>query len=81
MQDKAWTDSEELDKLFDDGDKDVLHYFDTDHVEHPGQKARSVVVDLPIPVYDALERESGRTGTPVQNLIESWVQEKVGLAA
>ena len=41
MQDKTWIDSEELDQLFDDGDKDILQYFDTDHVEHPGQQTRS----------------------------------------
>lgn len=59
MQDKAWTNSEALDQLFDDGDQDILHYFDTDHVERPGPTPRTVAVDLPIPVHDARERESG----------------------
>ena len=81
MQEKAWTDSGELDRLFDEGDEDILQYFDVENASRPGLEARTVAVDLPVRVFDALERESGRTGTPIQDLIESWVEEKVGLGA
>ncbi|MDR1634540.1 MAG: BrnA antitoxin family protein [Bifidobacteriaceae bacterium] len=79
MQDEAWTDSEELDRLFDEGEVDILQYFDTDNVQYPGLEERTVAVDLPVRVFDALERESGKTGTPIQDLIEVWIEERVAL--
>ena len=72
-------DAEELDRLFDEGEEDILQYFDTDNVRYPGLEARTVAVDLPGVVFDAVERESAQTGTPVRVLIEQWVAEKVGL--
>jgi hypothetical protein len=79
MQGRAWTDSEELDRLFDEGEEDILQYFDTDNVEYPGLEDRTVAVDLPVNVFDALERESGKTGTPIQDLIEAWIEERAAL--
>lgn len=70
----------EFDRLFDEGEVDVLQYSDLDNIQHPGRESRTVAVDLPIPVFDALERESARAGTPIQDLIESWIEERVGLS-
>jgi hypothetical protein len=81
MRDKAWIDSEELDRLFDEGEVDILQYFDTDNVEYPGREERTVAIDLPVWVFDVLERESGKTGTSVQDLIEAWLEERVTLAS
>ena len=72
-------DAEELDRLFDEGEEDILQYFDMEHARRPGLEARTVAVDLPGVVFDAVERESTETGTPVRVLIEQWVAEKVGL--
>ncbi|MDR1151564.1 MAG: hypothetical protein LBK72_03645 [Bifidobacteriaceae bacterium] len=70
--------AEELDRLFDEGEEDVDQYFDTENVQYPGREARTVAVDLPVQVFDALERESTKTGASVQDLIEAWVEERVG---
>ena len=72
---------EEFDRLFDEGEKDILQYFDTDNVEHPGLESRTVAVDLPVRVLDAVERESSNTGTPIQDLLEAWIEQGVGLAS
>jgi len=71
--------AEEFDRLFDDGEVDILQYCDLNNIRRPGQEARTVAVDLPAPVFDAVERESSRTGTTVESLIEAWVEERVGL--
>jgi hypothetical protein len=70
-------DAEELDRLFDEGAEDVDQYFDTENVEYPGRAARTVAVDLPAGVFDAVERESAEIGTSVPGLIETWIKERV----
>ena len=81
MQDKAWVDSDELDRLFDEGEVDILQYFDTDNVQYPGLEGRTVAVDLPDGVFDVLERESGKTGMPIQDLIKTWIEERAALVS
>ena len=73
--------NEELDRLFDEGEADILQYFDMDNARRPGLEERTVAIDLPVGVLDAVELESGRTGTPVHGLIRAWVEEKVSLAS
>jgi len=81
MQDKTTIDSSALDRLFDEGQQGILEHFDTNNVHYPGLAARTVSVHLPTDVFAALELESGVTGTTVEELIEAWVEERVGLAA
>ncbi|MDR1294446.1 MAG: hypothetical protein LBK59_05735 [Bifidobacteriaceae bacterium] len=73
--------NEELDQLVDDGEEDILQYFDMANARRPGRQPRTVAVDLPAYVFDALERESGRSGVPIQDLIETWVEERVALTS
>ncbi|MFT3943252.1 MAG: hypothetical protein QM705_05430 [Ancrocorticia sp.] len=42
MKDKAWFDSEELDRIFDEGKEDVLQYFDLSNVEVFGEDEPTV---------------------------------------
>jgi hypothetical protein len=72
---------DEFDRLFDEGEEDILQYFDVANARRPGREPRTVAVDLPAHVFDALERESGRSGIPVQDLIETWVGERVALTS
>jgi hypothetical protein len=68
--------AEELDRVFDQGGEDVDQYFDVENVSYPGREPRSIAINLPAQVFDALEREAGLTGTPVHELVETWVQER-----
>ena len=77
MADKTGITTEELDRLFDEGEVDILKYFDTDNVEYPGHDAHTVAVDLPNRVFAAVQRECQRTGVAINDLLESWIEEKV----
>ena len=72
--------TEEFDRLFDEGEVDILQYCDLENARQPGLETRTVAVELPVSVHDALEEESARAGTRVSTLIESWVADRVQLA-
>ena len=55
--------AEEFDRIFDDGEEDVLQYFDTDNIRRPGRETRTVAVDLPVRVLEAVEQQSQATGS------------------
>jgi hypothetical protein len=69
--------AEEFDRLFDEGEVDILQYCDVENARVVGRETRTVAVDLPIQVFDALEQESGQMGTSVQSLVETWIEERV----
>ena len=69
--------NDELDRLFDEGEVDILQYFDMEHATRPGLEPRTVVVDLPGPVFAAVQRQCAKVGTPISELLESWIEEKV----
>jgi hypothetical protein len=76
MADRARISAEEFDRIFDEGEEGILQYFDLENARRPGREARTVAVDLPVRVFDTLERESAKTGTPIQDLIEKWIEER-----
>jgi hypothetical protein len=78
---RKYISNEELDRLFDEGEEDILQYFDVENARRPGLETRTVAVDLPARVFDALERESSRSGTPIQGLVEAWIEERAALVA
>ena len=71
----------ELDKLFDDGEADVVQYFDWSKATRPNLEMRRVNVDFPAWVVKALDREAQRLGVPRQALIKLWIAERLGKAA
>jgi predicted HicB family RNase H-like nuclease len=73
--------AEEFDRLFDEGEVDILQFCDMDNVRRPGLEKQTVAVDLPTHVVESLERTSARTGTSIHTLIEQWVEERVNATA
>jgi hypothetical protein len=73
--------AEEFDRLFDDGETDVLQYFDTEHAWHPNRQRETVAIDLPAPTLDALQNEAASRGASVSGLVESWIAQRLGQAA
>ena len=65
--------TEEFDKLFDDGEVDVLQYFDLSKVTRPNQNHNSVTVDIPYPLLASVESASAQLGVTVQQLVQQWV--------
>jgi len=65
--------NEEFDRLFDDGEVDILEYLDLDNPIYPRQE--TVAVTLLSPTYERLERESNAAGLPVRDHIEQILNE------
>jgi hypothetical protein len=69
--------AEEFDKKFDDGEEDILQYFDLSKAQRPNQAPKRVNVDFPLWVVNGLDREAQRLGVTRQSLIKMWIAEKL----
>ena len=69
--------STELDKIFDDGEEDVLQYFDLSKATKPNLELKRVNVDFPIWVINGLDRRAKTLGITRQSLIKMWIAEKL----
>ncbi|SNS57194.1 CopG antitoxin of type II toxin-antitoxin system [Ekhidna lutea] len=67
----------EIDRFFDEGKEDVLHFFDTENVRHPNWEQKRVNVDIPQWMINSLDRESKRIGVTRQSLIKMWLADKL----
>ncbi len=77
MSNNNWISAEEFDRIFDEGEQDVLQYFDMDNIRRPGRETCNVAIDLPVHVLEAVEQQSRATGSSVSELHESWIEERV----
>ncbi len=68
--------AEELDKLFDDGEEDIVDYFDWSAAYRPNQPV-SVTFDLTFGELHALDGEAQRLGVTRQSLIKLWIAERL----
>ena len=69
--------AEKLDKIFDDGEEDILSYLDLSKAVRPGHLARRVNVDFPSWMISKLDFEANRLGVPRQSLIKVWIAERL----
>ncbi len=77
MSNKSWISAEEFDRIFDEGEEDVLQYFDMDNIRRPGRETRTVAVDLPVRVLGSMEKQPQATGSLKSELHESSIEERV----
>lgn len=70
---------DELLSQFDEG-KEVLDFFDTEHVQRPNRELKRVNVDFPAWMVDALDDEAGRLGINRQAVIKTWIAERIDKA-
>jgi hypothetical protein len=68
----------ELEKKFDDGEEDILQYFDLSKATKPNLELKRVNVDFPQWVVNGLDKEAQRLGVTRQSLIKMWIAEKLG---
>jgi hypothetical protein len=66
-----------LTKKFDDGEEDILQYFDLTKAERPNQAPKRVNVDFPLWMVNDLDREAQRLGVTRQSLIKMWIAENL----
>ena len=69
--------AEELDRVFDDGEEDIVQYFDLSTARRPGLEARRVNVDLPQWMISSLDKEASRVGVARQAIIKIWLDERL----
>ena len=69
--------AKELDKIFDDGEVDILPYLDLSKAVRPGHQAKRVNVDFPAWMISKLDFEADRLGVPRQSLIKVWIAERL----
>jgi len=69
--------AEELDRVFDAGEEDILPYLDLAKAVRPGHQARRVNVDFPAWMVSRLDAEADRIGVPRQSLIKVWIAERL----
>ncbi|MEG0015574.1 MAG: CopG family transcriptional regulator [Gordonibacter sp.] len=69
--------AEELDRIFDEGEEDVLEYFDLQHPMRPNAISKRVNVDFPVWMVEALDAEAKRIGIGRQAVIKTWIAERL----
>jgi hypothetical protein len=74
--------AEEFDRMFDEGEEDVLQYFDMENAIRLGDEQRKVNISLPTWMVKSLDGEAKRLGVTRQAIIKIWLDEKLnGLSA
>ena len=69
--------AEELDKIFEGGEEDILPYLELSKALRPGHLAKRVNVDFPSWMISNLDFEADRLGVPRQSLIKVWIAERL----
>ena len=60
-----------LDKKFDEGNEDILQYFET------STASRRILVDFPEWMIESLDNEAKHLGISRQAIIKFWINEKI----
>jgi hypothetical protein len=69
--------AEEFDRIFDEGEEDILQYFDLTKTTRPGLEQEKVSVSLPKGMVESLDKEAARIGVTRQAVIKAWLDEKL----
>jgi catechol 2,3-dioxygenase-like lactoylglutathione lyase family enzyme len=69
--------TEELDRKFDDGEEDILEYFDLSQARVANPELTRVDFDLPVGVLRQIDAEAQRLGVTRQSLIKLWIAERL----
>ena len=73
--------TKDLDKMFDDGEKDILQHFDLSKVSRPNLKKERVNVDFPAWMIDDLDKAAATMGVTRQAVIKIWLAERLKIEA
>ena len=68
------TTTSRFDKKFDDGES-VIDELDLSKARRPGEEQKRVIVDFPVWMVAALDREAKRIGVTRQAIIKTWLAE------
>jgi hypothetical protein len=65
--------AEEFDRIFDEGEEDILQYCDFSVKVNPDINTRTVFFDLPVELFARLDKKAQQIDVPVQAMIRNWV--------
>ena len=65
--------ADEIDRLFDENEEDILQCFDWETAIRPGQPMQRVNVDFPTWMVRVMDAEATRLGITRQSLIKTWI--------
>jgi hypothetical protein len=69
--------AEKLDEIFDDGEEDVLQYFDIDNPGKPNQELKNLSIEIPLWLMNSLSVEADKQGITLEKLVEKIICEKL----
>ena len=69
--------AKQLDKLFDDNQKDVIDQFDVSKATRPNLAKERVNVDFPVWMIDDLDKAAATMGVTRQAIIKIWLAERL----
>jgi hypothetical protein len=69
--------SDEMERLFDNGDEKYLDYFDLHTAHRENQEPHKIHISLPAWMVESLDREADRIGVTRQAVIKTWIDEKL----
>lgn len=73
--------AEELDRLFDEGEEDVLQYFNLTTARRPNLEPVELTVTVMLGTKLRLERQAKELGVSVDFLLEDWLRENLDEAS
>jgi len=76
-QTKNGISAEEFDRIFDEGEEDILPYLDMNSIRRPGLESKRVNVDFPVWMVAALDKEARHLGVTRQSLIKLWLADRL----
>ena len=68
---------EEFDRVFDEGEEDIMEYLDPSSAVRVNRRVRKVNVDMPLWMVEALDKEAKRVGIGRQAVIKMWLAERL----
>lgn len=69
--------AKQLDKLFDDNQRDILDHFDVSKASRPNLAKERVNVDFPVWMIDDLDKAATTMGVTRQAVIKIWLAERL----
>ena len=75
---KTFNSSQEMERVFDEGEESILDYADMSTLKKPGKAAtRRVALDMNAPAIARLDSFAERYGVSRQALIKVWLMERM----
>ncbi len=69
--------TEEFDKAFDEGSDSIDDVVQWDKGQRPDLEAKSINLDFPAWMINALDKEAARLGVTRQTIVKIWIAEKL----